>query len=80
MARAHSHAAPPSNMSTPVDNEKLLGLTRMANRRMADQCMAWKLGREVLHRGSYRAQRLSAPQAIRFCPGRNGMACLTHGL
>jgi len=75
MARAHSHAAPPKSISTPVDKEKLLALTRMADRRMA-----WKLSREVPGRGSYRAQRLSAPQAIRFCPGRNGMARLTYGL
>jgi hypothetical protein len=75
MARAHSHAAPPSSMSTPVDNEKLLELTRMAHRRMA-----WKLSREVLDRDSYRGQRLSATLAIRLDPGRNGVARLTHGL
>jgi hypothetical protein len=47
MARAHSHAAPPSSINTPVDNEKLLALTRMADRRMA-----WKLSREVRDRDS----------------------------
>lgn len=59
MARAHSHAAPPSSISTPVDNEKLLEVTRMADRRMA-----WKLSREALGRDSYGPQRLSAAQAI----------------
>lgn len=75
MARAHSHAAPPSSISTPVDNEKLLALTRMT-----DQSLAQKQGREVLDRDSYRAQRLSAMQAIRFCPGRDGVARRTHCL
>jgi hypothetical protein len=75
MARAHSHAAPPSSISTPVDNEKVLELTRTADRRMA-----WKLSREALDRDSYRAQGLSAPQAIRFRPRGNGMARVTHCL
>lgn len=75
MARAHSHAAPPSSISTPVDNEKLLELTRMADRRMA-----WKLCREVLDHDSYRAQRLSATLAIGLCPCRNGVARRTHRL
>jgi hypothetical protein len=75
MARAHSQAAPPSSISTPVDNEKLLEVTRMADRRMA-----WKLNREVLDRDSYRAQRLSAMLAICLCPRRDGVARLTHGL
>jgi hypothetical protein len=33
MARAQSQAAPPSSISTPVDNENVLEFTRMANRR-----------------------------------------------
>ena len=75
MARAHSHAAPPSSISTPVDKEKLLELTRMEDRRMA-----WKLSREVFGCDSYGSQRLSAMLAVGLCPGRDGMARMTHRL
>ena len=67
MASAHSHAAPPKSINTPVDNEKLLAVTRMADRRMV-----WKLSREALDRDSYGAQRF--PQRRQLASARGVMA------
>jgi|ERR1700731_1751622 len=74
-ARAHSHAAPPSSISMPVDNENDLEFTRMPNRRGE-----YGTSREANDRDSYGAQRLSATHAILLCPRSNGVAGRTHCL
>jgi len=58
-----------------VDNENVFEFMRMANRRSE-----YKISREALDRDSRGAQRLSATQAIRLCPGCNGVARRTHCL
>ena len=74
MARAHSHAAPPSSINTPVDNEKVFAVTRIAG--------PWKqkLNREAHNLISCGVQRLSTMQAVQFIPRRDGAAGWAHGL
>jgi hypothetical protein len=75
MARAHSHAAPPSSISIPVDSENDLEFTRMLNRRGE-----YGTSRETRDRNSYGAQRLSATHAVLLSPRSNGVAGRTHCL